>query len=360
MEILAAIYLIICIIVYYLIQNRYERIVWNHQDDINESSSIFHQDIYINATDSSLIHGWFYPRKGVLSLKTEDSIILMCHGLGSQKDMGLERYASRFLKSGYSVISIDYRSFGRSENIFGSSVRHWIQPWYQIDDIISTLQAIKSDKVLGLSTRNVKSIFLWGTSFGGGHVLEAANKIQSQDIPIPIKGIISQIPHLDGNTAAKNSMKARPLVETIRIVILCIFDTILSQYLHSKPFLVKIASLKNETSFMPYEPTELKKYFEKHPKQYIGNWHNLATARSFAYMKFYNPIQIVHNIKFPVLYIGASDDNICPLDSVIQAVNATKNSDLYVVKGTHHDVYSDKVVSDVTKQMITFMNKYNK
>ena len=41
-------------------------------------------------------------------------IVVMAHGLGSLRTMGLDAYASRFAAAGYAVLVFDYRGFGDS------------------------------------------------------------------------------------------------------------------------------------------------------------------------------------------------------------------------------------------------------
>src|SRR5438128_8473253 len=42
------------------------------------------------------------------------SVIVMAHGLGAVKEMGLEVFAERFCEAGWRVLLFDYRHFGAS------------------------------------------------------------------------------------------------------------------------------------------------------------------------------------------------------------------------------------------------------
>lgn len=42
-------------------------------------------------------------------------VVVMGHGLGSQKDMGLHPYAEQFAAAGLAVLVFDYRGFGGSD-----------------------------------------------------------------------------------------------------------------------------------------------------------------------------------------------------------------------------------------------------
>ena len=64
----------------------------------------------------------------------------------SQKDMGLSSYAKAFAQAGFSVLVIDYRTFGGSSSSksCGVGIRNHINPWDHVSDIKDTVNFIKS------------------------------------------------------------------------------------------------------------------------------------------------------------------------------------------------------------------------
>jgi alpha-beta hydrolase superfamily lysophospholipase len=104
----------------------------------------------------------------------------MAHGLGGQKDFGLDRYGQMFSKEGIAVFIFDYRTFGGSSG----EPRHWVSPKRHVQDwhsAVAYIQSALSDKV------DSQKIILWGTSLAGGHALVTAGNLTDQ-----IAGVIAQ------------------------------------------------------------------------------------------------------------------------------------------------------------------------
>lgn len=100
------------------------------------------KDVYIpvpGSWDESVLHGWLLTPKS--SEKKKLPLVVMSHGLGSQKDMGLMKYAEKFASAGYAALMIDYRYFGGSKG--RKNVRNLISPWRHVEDIKTTLAAAK-------------------------------------------------------------------------------------------------------------------------------------------------------------------------------------------------------------------------
>jgi dienelactone hydrolase len=92
-------------------------------------------------------------------------VVVLGHGLGAVREMGLEAYAERFVEAGFAALVFDYRGFGAS----GGEPRQWLdvrrqlEDWQAAIDHARTLDGVDPDRVA-----------LFGTSFGGGHVIRAA------------------------------------------------------------------------------------------------------------------------------------------------------------------------------------------
>ena len=59
-------------------------------------------DVYHEVQKDAVIHGWFYSSKH----KQRAPLVVISHGLGSQKDMGLEAYAIAFARAGASIFDL--------------------------------------------------------------------------------------------------------------------------------------------------------------------------------------------------------------------------------------------------------------
>lgn len=87
-----------------------------------------------------LLHGWLYMPDKIEAAP----IVIMSSGLGGQKDMALDGYASEFAKSGFGVLVIDYRGFGGSRSMDCPIIRNHINPWNHIDDIKDAVRIVKN------------------------------------------------------------------------------------------------------------------------------------------------------------------------------------------------------------------------
>jgi dienelactone hydrolase len=267
------------------------------------------------------LHIWLYS--GALHVNSTRPVIILAHGLGGQKDMGLEKYAVDFAATGYTSVAIDYRTFGGSINCCNDSdvVRNHINPWNHVEDIIATVNWVKSS--LGAN-----SIGLWGTSLAGGHMLMVANHFNRDPA---IRAVVSQVPHLDGKAASLRAIKNRGILGTLQIGVLAGVDTVRSA-LGFSPVYIKIASSQDDpVSYMQMSPTELDSYFKKHPKVYLGGWKNFAPARTLLLMSKYSPISVASNISAPVLFISATNDSLCPSSAVSAAYSLVLDSRKYVL-----------------------------
>ena len=110
-------------------------------------------------------------------------VVVMGHGLGAVKQMRLDAFAERFTAAGYVCLVFDYRHFGAS----GGEPRQLLDVGRQLEDWRSavaharTLEGVDPDRVV-----------LWGTSFGGGHVLVTGAEDHR------VAAVVSQCPFTDG------------------------------------------------------------------------------------------------------------------------------------------------------------------
>lgn len=312
-----------------------------------------------DSVDDAVIHGW------LLTPVQKDSnaplpLVLMSHGLGSQKDMGLLFYAEKFVDSGFAALMIDYRYFGGSTNSNYTNVRNLINPWNHLADIQTVVDAVQAGQMGGRV--DPARIVLWGTSFAGGHMLKIAN-----DNAAVVKGVISQVPHLDGKAASLKALKTRGPRGFLRVLFLAVADIALDQinilgrkagYNFDLPAVyVKIVGTAEETAFMVLEASELKSYFGKHPKKYLGGWRNLAPARMLAFMSLYSPKEEVSKIQAPVLFVAATQDSLCPIEFVREAAAAAPKGELMEVNTTHFELYQGQNFEMITTEMVTFAQR---
>jgi dienelactone hydrolase len=130
--------------------------------------------------------------------------IVLCHGWGGLRVHLNQAYAPLIAAAGYVVLTFDYRGWGDSDCrlilkqkmpewdkngeavVRVQAVRSLVDPIDQTEDITNCINFI-----VGEPNVDAEQIGLWGTSYGGGHVLYVAAHDKR------VKCIVSQVPSMD-------------------------------------------------------------------------------------------------------------------------------------------------------------------
>ena len=112
--------------------------------------------------------------------------IVMAHGLGAVRQLRLHEFAERFVRAGYAALVFDYRHFGAS----GGQPRQLVDVRRQLEDWHAALSYVRSEELF-----DNERIAIWGSSFGGGHVLQVAAEDKA------VRAVISQCPFTDGRAS---------------------------------------------------------------------------------------------------------------------------------------------------------------
>ena len=144
------------------------------------------------AVDGTPLKAWLYLPEDT---STPAPCIVMAHGLGGIRKMGLAKYAARFQGAGFAVLAFDYRFWGDS----GGEPHGLIWIPNQLEDYAAAVAYARSRQEI-----DPARIALWGTSFSGGHVVVTAAEDQQ------IACIVAQCPGLDGHESMRNGLQAAP------------------------------------------------------------------------------------------------------------------------------------------------------
>jgi dienelactone hydrolase len=115
-------------------------------------------------------------------------LVILGHGLGGTREDGLEPFARRFAGAGIAALVFTYRHFGDS----GGQPRQLLDIQRQLGEWAAALAYART-----LAEIDTTRIALWGTSFGGGHVLVAAARDGE------VAAVVSQCPFTDGIAATR-------------------------------------------------------------------------------------------------------------------------------------------------------------
>lgn len=281
------------------------------------------------------ISAWLYLPE---NLSAPVPCIIMGHGFGGTKDMGLELYAVRYQESGFAVLVFDYRHFGESDG--EPRQLTWIP--YQLEDWSAAIKYAR-----GLKKINPAKIALWGTSMSGGHVIVTAAKDNR------IACVVAQCPGLDGHASGEMFLKRVSIGYAFRMLIHGQRDYFRSWFglsPHKIPIAGKPGSIACLTT-----PDAYNGYRKLAPDNFI----NEVCARILLRGEKYRPVKQAKNVRCPVLL------QICEYDSIIPKSAAEETEKqlgkyaeaIYYTIG-HFDIYIGDNFEKAVSDQLDFFKKH--
>lgn len=259
--------------------------------------------------------------------------ILMVGGWGSVQQALTVSFVNRFVAAGYAVMEFDFPGWGLS----GGWPRQDISPWKRVKATNAALAHLKIQK-------NVEAhrIVLWGTSFGGGHVVDLAAEHSD------LQGAIIQVPMLDGAAA----IRATPPLRLARVISYGVLDRLIPQLGIHIPTVGGEGELCSMDRDGAKEALELGLSMHENAK-YI----NRVTARSVLNVGIYRPWRRLKHVKVPMLIVGATRDTVAPF--VADKIQRIVNPNLQVVEidADHFDPYFEPCFPEAIQPQLEFMKK---
>src|SRR5436305_2508822 len=206
-------------------------------------------------------------------------LVILGHGLGATREYGLEPYAERFADAGIAALVFTYRHFGDS----GGQPRQLLDIERQLGDWAAALAYART-----LEQIDSRHIALWGTSFGGGHVLVAAARDGG------VAAVVSQCPFTDGVAAAR-AVDPRSLA---RATMLGLRDQ-LAGLRGKPPVMVPLVGPPGSTALMT-SPDSQSGYRALIPEG--ADFHNGVAARFLLHVGLHRPGQATPKIDAPILF----------------------------------------------------------
>lgn len=245
------------------------------------------------------------------------AVVIMAHGFGAQMDFGLFPFARRFLALELAVFMFDYRCFGKSQG----TPKNLVSPAMHVADWRAAIRHVRS-----LSQVDSTRLFLWGSSFSGGHALAVAAKEAG------ISGVIAQVPFMDGPSTIRMTGMKNALMGTIA-GIRDLFRIITFR----KPYTIPVVA-KPGTFAAMNTPEAFPGYMQLVPED--TDWQNACPARICLTLPFYRPGKKASKATCPVLIIGATRDSLIDIGMVRKRAGKIPNCELENLECGHFDVYA--------------------
>ncbi len=272
---------------------------------------------------------WLYRPQGAV---TPRPLVVMGHGLGANREMGLDAYAQRFVEAGLMVMIFDYRNFGASEG----QPRQVLDIGRQRTDWHAAIAYARS-----LPDVDAARIALWGSSFGGGHVLAVA-----ADDPT-IAAVVSQCPFTDGIASA---IEVGP-VSLAKLGVLGVVDLV-GSWLGRPPVTVALAGGHGEAALMT-SPDSVPGYGRLARESVL---HEPTVAARFAlHIPFDAPRRRAASLQMPVFYAICEKDSVAPAAQTTRAAERTPHAVVKRYPVGHFDIYYDEPFEQTVKDQTKFL-----
>lgn len=290
------------------------------------------QDIAFESS-GQICRGWlFLP---ATSGTGKPPVIVMAHGLGAIKEMGLEAYAQRFVAAGYACLVFDYRHFGASDG----EPRQLLDIGKQLADWQAAI-----DHARNLPAVDGSRMALWGSSFGGGHVLVAGTRNPQ------VKAVIAQCPFTDGVASAlaidiKTSLQLSALAMADALGALC----------GRQPIYVPLAAAPGELAMMN-TPDAKSGYLGLVPKGLA--FRNEVAARVVLGIFLHAPGRIARASSVPSLLCICATDSVAPAGASLKHAAKIAKGEVKLYQLGHFDIYAGQGFEAVITDQLEFLQRF--
>jgi pimeloyl-ACP methyl ester carboxylesterase len=188
---------------------------------------------------------------------------------------------------------------------------------------------------------------LWGTSFGGGHVMHLA--AEDHDVA----AVIAQVPHISGPA----STFAQPPSLVARLIVAGVRDQ-LGAFAGRKPYRVPAAGYPGDVAMMTSPdaaPMAIRlagdRYEELLPE-------NDVAARIALRVPFYSPGRCAPRITAPTLVQIAKRDTVTPFGVALKAARRIPRGQIRTYDCQHFEPYLDPYFDTVVADQIAFLRTH--
>jgi fermentation-respiration switch protein FrsA (DUF1100 family) len=260
-------------------------------------------------------------------------LVILGHGLGGTREDGLEPFARRFAQAGIAALVFTYRHFGDS----GGQPRQLLDIGRQLGDWAAALAYART-----LAEIDTSRIALWGSSFGGGHVLVAAARDGD------VAAVVSQCPFTDG-VAATRAAHPRALLGTARLAV----RDVVANLRGRPPVTVALVGPPGSAALMT-SPDSEPGYRALLPPG--TPFVNAVPARFLLHVGRHRPGRSVKDITAPVLFCLCDSDAVAPADVAARYAATAPRGEVKHYPVGHFDIYLgepfERAVADQTEFLV--------
>lgn len=289
------------------------------------------------ASGADRCHAWLYLPEAVAV--NPPPVIVMAHGLGAIKALRLSAFAERFQAAGYACLVFDYRYFGDSEG----EPRELLSIARQREDWQAALRFARS-----LPEVDSSRVILWGTSFGGGHVIATAA------VDHDVVAAIAQCPFTDGLA----SVRQVPPLNAARLILAGVKDR-LATLTAREPVRVKVAARPGELGLMSdAEAVETVLALLEASGLTEAEYRNEVPARIALEIAFDAPGRKAGRIQCPILFCVCDADTVAPAKATLRHAAKAPHGEIRRYPVRHFDIYLGEHFERVAADQLSFLQAH--
>lgn len=282
------------------------------------------------SSDGDVCRGWLFMPDAESS-----ALVILGHGLGATREFGLEPYARRFADAGIAALAFTYRHFGDS----GGQPRQLLDIERQLADWAAAIAYAR--RLDGIDSERIA---LWGTSFGGGHVIEAAARDGS------VAAVVSQCPFTDGLAgvrAASPRSLARGVLPAIR-------DEV-ARVRNKPPVLIPLVGPHGSAALMT-SPDSESGYRALIPADV--DFENGVSARFINRVGLYRPGRSARNVAAPILFCICDEDAVAPPAAALRYAATAPRGEVQPYPVGHFEIYRGEPFEQAVRDQTEFLVRH--
>jgi pimeloyl-ACP methyl ester carboxylesterase len=262
---------------------------------------------------------------------------VLAHGISGVKSLRLDTYAERFAQRGYLAMTFDYRHFGASTG----EPRGLVDIALQLEDWRSAVAFART-----IDGADPERVILWGTSFGGGHVMVTAADDHR------VAAVIAQCPFSDGLATAK----ATPKKATLRLMRLALQDRVAAVF-GRPPVRMAIVGAPGEVAVMT-SPDSLTGFRAIYAAAGVPFEIPQIPARLFLRTPGYRPGLRAVDVTSPLLISLCERDVVTPAKQTEELARRAPRGEIKRYDAGHFDIYVGDMFETVVADQIEFLERH--
>lgn len=260
--------------------------------------------------------------------------VVMAPGFGMTYRAGLVPIARGIARSGTAVLLFDYRHFGESEG----QPRQVLSIPKQIDDWGNAIAYARNHSKIESS-----QIYCWSFSLGAGHALTAASRDPA------VRGLIAIAPMFDGlssTLAAAAKWSARTFLTLGYRAVADFFRGLV----RAKPLTVPVVAMPHTLGVLTSEDA-LAGYQALVPYDFD---YGVAARVALSFWR-YRPGRLLKKWRRPALIIGATADQISPVERTEMYVELSPSVDYTTLECEHLEALMSPCRERLINQTVAFV-----